>query len=186
MEQLELNKEDATILLEYLKRPKKNYPKKIKKSFSIKAFIPKYIDGNELTIMFLINLFGSNPYKKEPCFYNQDWYIRETFANTPPRNETLIYIDSKIPKENRGDQPSSTITKGLPTALELTYIFFMIYLKYNFILWQNDYVWTSDKDQEGDQIYVGRYCDPQKLVKNGFSIHRHLSIKSNYGFIEKK
>ena len=32
-----------------------------------------------------------------------------------------------------------------------------------------------------DQIYVGRYIDPIKINKNGFSIHRHLKIKNNYG-----
>ena len=47
----------------------------------------------------------------------------------------------------------------------------------------NDYVWCSDVDDKGDQIYVGRYTDASGLNADGFEIHRHLRIKQNYGVV---
>ena len=48
-------------------------------------------------------------------------------------------------------------------------------------LWNYDYVWCKDRDNTGDQIYVGRYTDPDGINADGFEIHRHLSIKKSYG-----
>jgi len=60
----------------------------------------------------------------------------------------------------------------------------MYYFNNNVAIWPNEYVWCQDKDLNGDQIYVGRYYDKNGVTKNGFSIHRHLSINSNYGSID--
>jgi len=49
------------------------------------------------------------------------------------------------------------------------------------LLWKSDFIWCSDKDKNGDQIYVGRYRDPLGVNKNGFNIHRHLKIRNYYG-----
>ena len=35
-----------------------------------------------LTVCWLRERFGVDPLH-EPCMYNQDWYMKETFANTP-------------------------------------------------------------------------------------------------------
>ena len=71
-----------------------------------------------------------------------------------------------------------------PTANLCIYLFFLNYAVNKTILWQNDYVWCSDLDSNGDNIYVGRYYDINKVSKDGFSIHRHLKLKSNYGSID--
>lgn len=186
MEQLVLEPEDHKLFIDKNKMLKSNLTSYDSTSYYIKAFIPKKIDQESLTITYLFNLFGTDPIEFEPCFYNQDWYLKESFANTPLKGDKMIEIEARIPKENFGFLPSKTIVEKLPSALELTYIFFLVYLKYGIVLWKYDYLWTSDFDEENDQIYVGRYYDPKGLVKNGFSIHRHLSIKSNYGHIQGK
>ena len=45
------------------------------------------------------------------------------------------------------------------------------------------FIWCNDVDANGDRIYVGRYFDPLGISKNGFSVHRQLRIKNNYGCI---
>ena len=65
----------------------------------------------------------------------------------------------------------------------LIILFFVVKLKNGFMLFENDYVWTSDKDVNGDIIYVAKYKDLLCVVKNGFEIHRHLSLKNNYSTI---
>ena len=54
------------------------------------------------------------------------------------------------------------------------------------ILWPNDYIWCSDTDSHNDQIYVGKIIDNDNLSKTDFSVHRHLSVKLNYGSIIAK
>jgi hypothetical protein len=113
-------------------------------------------------------------------FYPQDWYEKESFMN-----EYFIpgeYIISKnIIKSSRGKDPKTT-TKTLYPASLIAYTFISLYKTHNEILWPNDYIWCTDLDSSGDQIYVGRYYDPLGLSKDGFSIHRHLTIKENYGW----
>lgn len=185
MEQLVLNPEDCHFLTKKSTISKSSIISEDDNNYHIKAFIPKKINNNNLTIKYLYNLFGTDPNRFEPCFYNQDWYLNESFIHTPQQIDKWLYFDTKIPQENFGILPSKSLIEELPTALELTYVFFLIYLKYGIILWKNNYLWTSDFDEEKDQIYVGRYFDEKGLVNNGFSIHRHLSIKNNYGYIQK-
>jgi len=47
-------------------------------------------------------------------------------------------------------------------------------------LWKYDFLWCSDRDHNGDRIYVGRYEDPAGVNKNGFNIHRHLALRPSY------
>ena len=49
------------------------------------------------------------------------------------------------------------------------------------MLWRHDFIWCDDSDHNGDRIYTGRYIDPNGINKNGFNIHRHLSIRPCYG-----
>jgi hypothetical protein len=74
-------------------------------------------------------------------------------------------------------------TLVFPSAILCAYSFFVIWFIKNEILWKNDFVWCNDIDNLGDKIYVGRYFDKSGLNKNGFSIHRHLTIRNNYGTI---
>lgn len=151
--------------------------------------IPLHIDGSILTINSLRNLFGVNPEKNEPCFYNQDWYIKEAFANSTFKLGWYL-ISKSIINETRGVSIQNitkleSINQGFPSAVLITYYFYLYFFHTKKeILFQNDYVWCSDKDSNGDQIYVGKYTDPLGINKNGFEIHRHLLIKSNYGAIE--
>ena len=50
-------------------------------------------------------------------------------------------------------------------------------------LWFHDFVWTQDVDHNDDRIYVGKYHDIDGKNKNGFSIHRYLSLRDCYGAI---
>lgn len=112
-------------------------------------------------------------------FYPQDWYENEPFMNkcfTPG----WYTFPKNLLKTSRGKSPHNQ--KLYPASL-VTYIFIVYYETYNKVLWPNDYIWCDDFDSNGDQIYVGRYYDPLGISKNGFSIHRHLTIKENYGWL---
>lgn len=145
--------------------------------------IPEHISNEVLNLKHFRDFFGLNPEEQEPCFYNQDWYINEAFYNKSSLKFEWLLVEKNISEKSRGIDPNS-FEKGvfqLHSALLFTYVFFICYLTKNQILWKNDYVWCSDYDTNYDQIYVGRYLDSNKINKNGFSIHRHLKIKNNYG-----
>jgi hypothetical protein len=112
-------------------------------------------------------------------FYPQDWYEKESFMNES-FEPGWYYIPIKIQENSRGKYPD---TNELYPASLLAYVFIMFYQKYSEILWPHDYIWCNTFDSNNDRIYVGRYYDPLKLSKNGFSIHRHLTIKNNYGWL---
>jgi hypothetical protein len=139
---------------------------------------------NTLTLANLRNHFGCNISNDlMPSFYNQDWYVKEDFMNKSL--DTRWYLIKKyIIEETRSIIPKFTMQEyNLPSAVLVAYVFFIYWLNRGEILWGNDFVWCSDIDHNGDQIYVGKYFDKEKINKNGFSIHRHLSIKNNYGII---
>ena len=83
-------------------------------------------------------------------------------------------------KMNIFSRDAAELTKA---DILITYIFITYYKTTGIILWQNDYIWCNDFDSNEDQIYVGRYYDPLGISKDGFSIHRHLTIKENYGWL---
>ena len=98
-------------------------------------------------------------------------------------------IRKKILSETRGvspDQIKIEINKNerFPKAILAAYTFFLNYILNNGeLLWRNDFLWCEDRDHNEDIIYVGRYEDPTGINKKGFNIHRHLNIKTSYGFI---
>jgi hypothetical protein len=152
--------------------------------------VPFYKDGTNLTLNKMREHLGCDPLEHEPCFYNQDWYVNEAFANSTIllldwyllRKEIVDNSRGKFPEINNG---SINNTQCLPSALLLSYIFFCYYFHSDGLcLWKNDYIWCSDVDINGDRIYVGRYYDPKGINKNGFSIHRFLSINKQYGTLE--
>lgn len=164
--------------LEFLKEKKDNY--------ILLLGIPDFHDSTSLTLNKLRSFFGIDPLN-EPCFYNQDWYLNEPFFNTCSIELKWYLIRTDLYESSKGLSSqfvSDEITNSLPSALLCAFAFFSTYLMFNRVLWSVDYVWCSDFDLNGDQIYVGRYCDPARMVKNGFSIHRHLSIRKNYGCID--
>lgn len=143
-------------------------------------------DQRPINILNLRDKFGNDPNIQEPCFYNQDWYLKEDFVK-----KTLDYrwylIKRNLLHESKGRNPSEFQDKfNFPSAILCSYVFFNYYLLFNEKLWNNEYVWCADTDYNSDRIYVGCYSKPSGLNKNGFEIHRHLSIKPNYGVIEIK
>jgi hypothetical protein len=146
-------------------------------------------DGTPLTLNKMRSHIGFNPDFCEPCFYNQDWYIKENFANQESLQYQWYLIKINILEDSRGVLPevyqhAKDLAFSLPSAILCSYTFFSYYfLTKGNILWKHDYIWTRDSDHNGDQVYVGRYIDPNGMNKNGFSIHRHLSINKYYGII---
>jgi hypothetical protein len=150
--------------------------------------ISKMNGSNPVTLNSMRAFFGASPEDSEPCFYNQDWYFNEDFVNLPIENKWYL-VKKEIIESTRGINPKElekTIIENqkFPSAVLCAYIFF-VYFFYTkgTILWKSEYIWCSDRDHNGDQIYVGRYIDPEGVNKNGFSVHRHLSIRTNYAMI---
>jgi hypothetical protein len=141
-------------------------------------------NGEPLTLLSLRNRFGINPELNEPCFYNQDWYLKEKFVQRPL--ETGWYLLSQaVLDESRAKNPDILEkTFKFPSAVLCAFAFFANWFHNNTILWENDFVWCDDRDHNSDRIYVGKYVDVSGINKNGFSIHRHLSLKNWYGCIE--
>ncbi len=139
-----------------------------------------------LTLNALRNFYGIDPAIKEPCFYNQDWYLREEFANKTTLELKWYLICKKVIEDTRGKRPEEIVEsmkKGqeFPSALLTAHTFFLYYLLNKEKLWETDFVWCEDKEGNGDRIYTGRYTDQRGMNKNGFNIHRHLSIRPAYG-----
>lgn len=149
---------------------------------------PVAAEGWEINIANLRQEFGTDPALQEPCFYNQDWYMNETFiTSTMPLQWHLLKKD--VSENTRAVQPDQLIRQydmHFPSAILCAYTFFCYQANYKQYLWQFDFVWCADRDHNDDRIYVGKYTDLEGINKNGFSIHRHLSLRSCYGAIEVK
>ncbi len=139
-------------------------------------------DDTPLNILNLRKLFGMDP-SKEPCFYNQDWYINEKFVNKTLQYEWYL-TRKEIFSETRGVEPKLLVKNFIfPSAILVTYLFFVYWVLNKKILFEMEYVWCEDLDDNGDRIYVGRYNDIKGNSKNGFSIHRHLKLSQIYGAV---
>lgn len=141
-----------------------------------------FSDGTSITIKSIKGKISS--YKGKPCFYNQDWYLKEKFIEKPLETKWLL-VSKSLLDETRALSVEQIVPRyKLHSAVELTFAFFANYFINNGEkLWNNDYVWCSDIDDKGDQIYIGRYTDASGLNADGFEIHRHLRIKRNYGAV---
>jgi hypothetical protein len=149
--------------------------------------VSKHKDGSPLTLNSLRSLFGLDPEKKEPCFYNQDWYLKQSFANQPLEYKWYL-IKKNIEEKTRAEEPEKIISElskdeSLPKAVTTAYVFFANYILNKEILWEGDFIWCFDFDDNGDRIYTGRYTDPTGKNKKGFNIHRHLRIRPCYGAV---
>lgn len=139
---------------------------------------------DNVDIMDFRDFYGIDPEVSEPCLYNQDWYLSENFVHKHLDN-TWYLIGKNILEGTRSIQPVSLIESGFifPSAILCVYTFFAYYETYQFMLWYHDFVWCSDTDHNGDRIYVAKYHDIDGINKNGFSIHRHLSLRPCYGVV---
>ncbi len=146
--------------------------------------VSKFADGSPVTIRALRDIFGRNPDEKEPCFYNQDWYEKESFIDVPMKDGWYL-IRKNVYEDSRGRQPSELSRRyEFPSAIRCVYSFYTAWLALGQKLWLHDFVWCSDKDHNGDRIYVGKYHDVDGINKNGFSIHRHLALRPCYACVD--
>ena len=99
----------------------------------------------------------------------QDWFL----------------IRKNVYEDSRAVMPDELeLNHSFPIAIRCVYAFFTAWLCLNIKLWWHDFVWCSDRDHNGDRIYVGKYHDVDGVNKNGFSIHRHLALRPCYGAID--
>ncbi len=144
----------------------------------------KLANGNYTTIRNMRGIFGMNPDAFEPCFYNQDWYEKEDFIDISMSDEWFL-IRKNVYEDSRAVLPEVLEKEYMfPSAIKCTYAFFVTWYVRNFILWYHDFVWCNDVDHNGDRIYVGKYNDIDGINRNGFSIHRHLSLRPCYACID--
>jgi hypothetical protein len=159
--------------------------KKSSKDFILILGVKNDCDNKPLTLVQFRELLGFDPVATEPCMYNQDWYLKQKFANKTTLKLQWYLIARNLVKETRGktviELQKQFKKMKWPSAILTAYTFFANYFLNKDVLWKNDFVWCSDVDNNGDQIYTGRYQDPKKIQKNGFNIHRHLKIRSWYG-----
>ena len=146
--------------------------------------VDRFANGLPVTIRNIRAIVGMDSAKREPCFYNQDWYEKEEFIDVPMKSgwyliRKNVYDNSRaiLPDELERDYK-------FPSAISCTYAFFVSWYVRGIKLWVHDFVWCCDKDHNGDRIYVGKYHDIDGVNKNGFSIHRHLSLRKCYGCID--
>ena len=143
-----------------------------------------FADGTPVTIRTLRDRFGFDPEVSEPCFYNQDWYLKEDFIDVP-MEEGWFLIRKNVYEDSRAVQPAELMkAHAFPPAVRCAYAFFAAWFTLGIRLWEHDFVWCSDTDHNGDRIYVGKYHDIDGVTKNGFSVHRHLALRPCYGCID--
>ena len=142
------------------------------------------INGQNITLKFLREKFGVNPDESEPCLYNQDWYMKEDFMDLTLEDRWYL-IKKEVFEKSRAVMPGDLTQQGLnfPPAILCCFTFFAYYYASNEYLWWHDFVWCCDTDHNGDRIYVGKYHDIDGVNKNGFSIHRHLALRTCYASI---
>lgn len=139
-----------------------------------------------ITLNSLRNIFGVDPAVSEPCMYHQDWYLKEDFAAVTALDAGWHLIRKDVMEEVRAKRPEEIeqvlgSVESFPTAVTAAFVFFAWWLHTGGeVLWKHDFLWCSDRDHNGDRIYVGRYEDPTGINKNGFNIHRHLALRPAY------
>lgn len=144
-----------------------------------------YADGSFITLNSLRERFGIDPTVSEPCFYNQDWYLKEDFAAKTSLDGKWHLLRKDVLEEARAKRPEeiekSFPGEQFPTAITAAFAFFAYWFATGGKrLWKHDFVWCSDRDHNGDRIYVGCYEDPDGINKNGFNVHRHISIRPHF------
>jgi hypothetical protein len=146
--------------------------------------VSKMKDGSSLTLLSLLDNFGNDPKRSEPCFYNQDWYLNEKFAVKQLECKWNL-ISASLFNESRGKSPDVLLKNcAFPPAVLCAYVFFVAWFHLNKTLWPHDFIWCDDVDHNGDRVYVGKYHDINGINKNGFSIHRHLALRNCYGCVD--
>ena len=171
-----------------LEIPELNYPmealEKYSQDYILIMGLPR-IGSHEMTIRSLREVFGVDPELGEPCFYNQDWYLHEDFIDLPLEARWYL-IRKDVVEASRAVMPEQLMSQQMafPMAIRAAYTFFAYYFQTGEYLWYHDFVWCCDLDHNGDRIYVGKYHDIDGVNKNGFSVHRHLALRSCYAAVD--
>jgi hypothetical protein len=167
--------------------PDINIPKDIlvaKKETHILILSISNFGNNDMTILNIRNYFNNINIEGYPKFYNQDWYLNEEFMRIPLKIGWHL-LRKEVFESSRGVSPDELQVKyKWPSAVLSSYTFFVFFLCRNVILWEYDFLWCNDLDHKGDRIYVGKYTDVTGINNSGFSIHRHLKLRSNYASID--
>ena len=113
---------------------------------------------------------------------------RDSFCTSSPAwalDGAWHLIRKDVMESSRAVQPADLLKTGcsFPPAVLCAWVFFAWYFARNRFLWWHDFVWCSDTDHNGDRVYVGKYHDIDGVNKNGFSVHRHLALRSCYGAV---
>jgi len=145
----------------------------------------EHIGDQLINLRFLREKFGVDPGVSEPCFYNQDWYLKESFMDDTFLNAQWFLIKKEVFDDSRSVMPENLLERkfNFPPAILCAYTFYAYYFARKKFLWWHDFVWCRDVDHNGDRIYVGKYHDIDGVNKNGFSIHRHLALRPCYGSV---
>ena len=160
--------------------------KKVRRTHLLVLGVAKNKNNKSLTINRLRSWLGTDPAKSEPCFYNQDWYLKEKFAEKTTLANHWYLISKMVLRKSLGKNSAwlknnFSSQEKFPMAILATFTFFAYYFLKKKLLWPKNFIWCSDLDHRGDRIYVGRYHDHARLNKNGFNIHRHLSVNADWG-----
>lgn len=139
------------------------------------------IDNTKLSLRKFREIFGIDSNVVKPCFYNQDWYLKEEFLDRTLEN-TWYLIKKEVLENSHSIPPEFLLEQNIcfPSAILCAYTFFANYFANNDFLWYNNFIWCNDVDHNGDRIYVGKYHDADGINKDGFSIHRYLTLRNCY------
>jgi len=80
-----------------------------------------------VTINSLRETLGWDPQKSEPCFYNQDWYLKEDFAAKTSLDFKWYLIRKSIEEASRGLLPTeeNILPSEVSIMIPLTFINFI-------------------------------------------------------------
>ena len=88
------------------------------------------IHGVDVTLRYLREVFGIDPEQQEPCFYNQDWYLNESFLDTKLENRWYL-LKKDVFESSRAELPDELSKEiSFPSAVLCAYTFFAYYLYY--------------------------------------------------------
>lgn len=100
-------------------------------------------------------------------FYSQSWYRGEAFTRMLPVGP-ISFAPSGVHFVGQVPPPNAKLRH----AVDLIACF----LKYPSDPIWNDYLWTADKDANGQRVYIGGMANGK-----GFELHRHIHLTERFG-----
>lgn len=134
-------------------------------------------DGTVLTLVnkiegITINRLVDN---NKQLFRNQDWYRDQHFAENYDLNLGEYRFELGYEKSDKSTSFTFLGPLAFPTAVSCVWAY--VYLNSLGIpIWQDNYVWCRDIDNNGDRVYVGMSGG------KSFEIHRNLTLQPYHGY----